>query len=218
LDGNIDWGLVLGTISAVFTFVILLTQYYSRVYVPRRKDKEEKRNTIYKPLLMDIGALIEKVRKREVFNPPFEWKSVEGKVSAQLYSKLQELFQEKTDNYHKWLKNNQDFIRFKGYFYLKSNLSDLEKEFLSLGEGALEYELYNSITSPVLEGEKVSLKWIEDNRPEFYERLTKCPSHKKLKTLLNWLNEENPSVVSLRKAEQDLLQLAENLRIRIGEF
>lgn len=218
MNGNPDWGLVLGVISAVFTFFILLTQYYSRVYIPRKKEKEEKSNAIYKPLLMDIDVLVEKVRKREVFNTPFDWKTVEGKISAQLYRRFQELFQEKTDNYYRLLKHNQDFVRFESYFYLNNNLSDLQKEFQSLGVGALEYELYNSIVSPVLEGEKVSVKWIEDNHPELYEHLTRCPSYKKINNLLNWLNEKSPSLISLRNAEKDLLEQAEKLKARLKEL
>lgn len=189
--------------------------YYYRVYRTRAKDKEQKRNEIYKPLLKDIDALIESVRVKKLFGPPFNWKTVEDKVSTQLYGRLQKLFQEKVDNYHQWLEHNQNFIRFKGYFYLKSHLPELEEEFKSLGFGGLEFQLYESIIIPLLEGEKITLRWLEDNRPELHENLIKCASYKKIKRLFNWLNKEDPCIVSLRKTEQDLLQLAEELRVEL---
>jgi hypothetical protein len=218
LNGNPDWGLILGAISAVFTFLLFLTQYYSRVYIPRRKDKEEKRNLIYKPLLMDVDSLIERVSKREVFGPPFNWKTVEGKVCAQLYRRLEELFQEKTNNYHRLLKHNQEFIRFRSYFYLYNNLSDFEKEFRSLGVGLLEYDLYNTILDPILEGRKVSLELIEENNPKLYEHLVKCPSYKKLKDLFDQFSEEDPCLIPLRNIEKDLLEQAEKLKVRLKDF
>lgn len=213
-----DWTLALGVLSAIFTFCILLTQVYSRVYIPREKAKETKRKEIYKPLLKDIDALIEKVRKKEPFNPPFNWKTVEEKVSAQLYRRLQNLFQENVDNYHNLLQHNKDFIRFKGYFFLNSQLSELQEEFHSLGVGGLEYELYNSIVTPILKGKKITLKWIEDNNPKLYEHLMKCQSYKKLKRLLDYLNKENPCIVPFRKAEQDLLQSAKELKNELKSF
>ena len=218
LNGNPDWSLVFAVLTAVFSFCALLTEIYYRVYRTRTKDKEQKRKEVYKPLLTDIDVLVEKVRKKEVFSPPFNWKTVEEKVSTRLYGKLQKLFQEKVDNYYKLLKHNQNFIRYFGYFYLNSNLSKLQKEYLGLGVGGLEFELYESIVTPILEGEKITLRWLEDNKPELYENLAKCPSYKTLKGLLDWLNEENPCIASLRKAEQDVLKSAEELKVELKKF
>lgn len=213
-----DWNLILTALSVIFSFCVLLTAIYYRVYIPREKAKEEKRVGIYKPLLKDVDALIEKVGERKAFSPPFNWKTVEDKVSTYLYVRLQKLFEDKYENYFKLLQHNQNFIRYEGYFYLNYHLSELQKEFKSLGVGALEYELYNTIVTSVLEGEKITLNWIEENNPELYEHLTRCPSYKKLKTLLDWLNEENPCIVSLRMAERDLLNYAEELKDELKKF
>lgn len=218
MNGDTNWILIFTALASIFSFLALLTEYYYRVHRPRAKDKEEKRDKIYKPLRKDLDALVESVRAREPFSPPFNWKTVEGDVSSQLFGRLQKLFEEETGNYHKWLKHNQDFIRFEGYFYLKSQLPKLEKEFKSLGVGGLEFELHKSIVAPLLEGEKITLRWLEDNSPELHENLMKCESHKKLKRLLDYLNEENPCIVAFRKAEQDLLQSAKELKCDLKSF
>jgi predicted nucleotidyltransferase len=139
-------------------------------------------------------------------------------VSTQLFEKLQKLFQDKVGDYYKLLEHNQNFIRFQGYFYLNSHLSELQEEYQSLGVGSLEFELYESVLTPILENEKITLRWLEDNKSELYENLTKCPSYKKLKTLLDWLNDENPSSENLRKAEQELIQSAEELKNELRKF
>lgn len=215
---NLDWGLILGAISAVFTFLLLLTQYYSKVYIPRKKDKEEKRNLIYKPLLKDVDSLIESVTKKEPLKLPFNWKTVEEKVSPKLYGKLQKLFQDDASTYYNLLAHNQDFIRFKAYFYLYEHLSELEKEYHSLGVGALEYEIYDAIVTPILEGEKVTLKLIEERKPKLYEYLLQCKSYKKLKNLLDYLNKENPCLEYLKASEQDLLIFAEKIRKELKKY
>ena len=216
MNGNI--GLVFTALLAIFGFFGLLMEYYYRVHRPREKDKKQKRNEVYKPLLKDVDVLIESVRVKEPFSPPFNWKTVEGKVSSQLFRRLQKLFQEKADNYYKWLEHNRNFIRFKGYFYLKSHLPELEEEFKNLGFGGLEFQLYESIVMPLLESEKITLRWLEDNRPELHENLMKCQSYKKLKRLLDYLNKENPCIVPFRKAEQDLLQSAKELKNELKSF
>lgn len=216
MNGNI--GLVSTALLAIFGFFGLLMEYYYRVHRPREKDKKQKRNEIYKPLLKDVDVLIASVRVKEPFSAPFNWKTVEGKVSSQLFRRLQKLFQEKADNYYKWLQHNKDFIRFKGYFFLNFQLSELQEEFHSLGVGGLEYDLYNSIVTPILKGKKITLKWIEDNNPKLHENLMKCQSYKKLKRLLDYLNEENPCIVPFRKAEQDLLQSAKELKNELKSF
>lgn len=213
-----DWALALGVLSAIFTFCILLTQYYSRVHVPRRKDKEQKREQIYKPIIRNVDALVEAVKEKKEFREQFNWKTVEGKVSRELYKKLQKLFEEKVDIYHKWLKHNRDFIRFQGSFYLDSSLPELEGEFRKLGAGKLEYELYNSIITSLLQGKKITLKLLEDSKPDFFHNLAKCPNHKELKKLLDWLNEDTPAMESLREAEQDLLKYADELKIELKKF
>lgn len=215
---NIDWSLVFLALTTIFSFFVMLMEYYYRVYRPRAKDKEQKRSEIYKPLLMDVDALIEIVRAKKFFSPPFNWKTVEDKVSTDLFMRLQKLFQEKVDNYHKLLKHNNDFIRFKGYYYLNSHLPELQEEYKSKGFGGLEFQLYESIIIPLLEGEKITLRWLEDKRPELHETLMKCQNYKKLKRLLDYLNEENSSIVPFRRAEQDLLQLAKKMKDEFKSF
>lgn len=165
-----------------------------------------------------MDALIEKVTKKEKFSPPFNWKTIEDKVSTQLYEKLQRLFEEKYDYYYKLLQHNQIFVRFKNYFYLNSSLSELQEEFRKLGFGKLEYELYESIVTLILEGEKITLRWLEEKKTELYEKLEKCPSYKKTKKLFDWLNEENPSIISFRRVTQDLLQSAKELEHELKSF
>lgn len=213
-----DWALALGVLSAIFTFCILLTQYFSRVHVPRRKDKEQKREQIYNPIIRNVDALVEAVKEKKEFREQFNWKTVEGKVSIELYKKLQKLFEEKVDMYHKWLKHNKDFIRFQGSFYLGSSLPELEGEFRKLGVGRLEYELYDSIMTSLLEGKQITLKLLEDSKPDFFNNLSKCPSYKELKKVLDWLNEDTPAMESLREAEQGLLKYVAELRVELKKF
>lgn len=72
--------------------------------------------------------------------------------------------------------------------------------------------------TPILEREKITLGWLEDNNFELSTILKKCSSYEKLKSLLDWINEENPSIISFRKTEQDLLQLAEKMKAELKKF
>lgn len=218
MNGNVEWSLVFTAILVIIGFFGLLMEYYYRVHRPREKDKEQKRNEIYRPLIKDVEALLERVRKREPFSPPFNWETVEEKVSAKLYSKLQKLFRDDASSYYNLLAHNQDFIRFKAYSYLHEHLAELEKEYHSLGAGVLEYEIYTAIVSPILEGEKVSLKLIEERKPKLYEYLLQCESHKKLKDLLDYMNKENPCLKYLEASEQDLLMSAEKMREELKKY
>lgn len=217
LNGTVDWNLIFTALLVIFGFFGLLMEYYYRVHRPREKDKEQKRNGIYKQLLNDIDTVLEKVDQKEPVTTPFNWKTVEGNVSTKLYDKFVKLYDE-VDYYHKLLQHCKNFVRFKGFFYLKNHLSELEEEFRRLGVGALEYDLYDSIMKPLLQDEKITLRWLEEKKPELYANLEKCPSYKKLKNLLDWLNEENPCFISLRKIVQNLLNSAENLKAEVKSF
>lgn len=218
MNGNVEWSFVFTAVLVIFAFLGLLMEYYYRIYRPREKDKEQKRNGIYKPLLNDVDTLIANVKEKKPYGAPFNWKTVEDRVSTQLYGRLQNLFLEKVDNYYKLLEHNQNFVRFSSYFYLKAHLSELDEEFKNLGVGALEFELYDSMVTPILNGKKITLRELEDKKPELYENLAKCASFKKFKELLCGLNEENPCIESLRKAEQDLLQSAIELKNELKSF
>ena len=101
---------------------------------------------------------------------------------------------------------------------MKNHLSELEAEFRSLGVGALEHELYDLIVKPILQCDQITLGLLEEKKPEFYTNFEKCLSYKKLKKLLDWLNEENPCLLSFRKTEQNLLQLTEDLKDELKSF
>ena len=215
---NTDLILLFTALTTIFSLGAFLTEYYYRVHRPRAKDKEQKRGEIYKPLLNNIEKLIEKVRAKEEFRDIFNWRTVEERVSAHLYVKLERVFQEKVDKYNSLLKHNQDFIRFKGYYYLNAHLPELQKEYLSLGVGGLEFDLYEIIVKPILESQKISLRWLEEHKPDLYEHLTKCPKYKRIKDLFSWMNEEIPSVITFRNVEQDLLQSAKELKNELESF
>jgi len=215
---NVDWALIIASIAAIFTAITAITGLYRLVYVPKTKDKERKREDTYKPLLQDVDALIESVKKRVNFGAPFNWKTVEERVSPKLFEKLEELFEVKADRWYRLLEHNREFVRFRCYFYLDKNLENLQKEFKALGVGALEYELYQAIVTPVLEGEKISLRWLEDNKPELFENLKKCQSYKSIKNLLDCINAESPCLIFYKNAEQDLLQSAEKMKRELKKF
>lgn len=113
------------------------------------------------------------------------------------------------------LEHHRNFVRFKGYFYLNSHLSKLQEEYRKLGVGSLEFILYKSVVTPILEGEKITLRWLEDHNSNLYENLTKCSRHKKIRNLFEWLNEENPSIKNLKRAEQELLQLTKEVKDKL---
>ena len=118
------------------------------------KARDEKREKIYKPLLQDVDALTESVKKRKNFSAPFNWKTVEENVSPKLFEGLTELFEVKAGSWYNLLEHNREFIRLECYFYLDKNIENLQKEFKELGVGALESELYEAIVTPILEREK----------------------------------------------------------------
>jgi len=218
LSENVNWSLVFTALATVFSFIAAITEIYYRVHIPRTKDKERKREDIYKPLLKDVDALIESIEKRTKFSPPFNWRTVEEKVSPKFFEKLNDLFDVRADRYYKLLEHNREFVRLQVYFYLDKNLENLKTEFKNLGVGGLESELYQVIVSPILEGEKISLRWLEDNKPELFENLKKCPSCKNIKSLLDWLNEESPCGIYYKNAEHDLLQSAEKIKRELKRF
>ena len=211
-----EWTLILTAIGILIAFCALVIGYYSKVHIHKRKEKEQKREEIYKPLLSNITLIIEGIKKRDGYVPDF-WESLEGKVSPKLYEKLK-IFHNSADDYFKLLKHNQDFIRYKIYFYWNYHLPDLEKECNGLGLGNSEYNLYTSIVTPILNGEIVTLDWIKNNKKDFYKRLLQCPHYEKLEELLKWLKDENPCIQSLGKAEQELLQSAEKLKLELEKF
>ncbi len=218
LNGNSDWGLVLTALLVVIASFGLLMEYYYRVHRPREKDKEQKRNEIYKPLVNNLNILIERVKQKEAVITPFDWKTVEDKVPAQLFERIQNLYEDKVDYYQRLSQHIKDFIRYKICFDLNSYLSGLQEEFHKLGVGKLEYELFNSIVTPIMDGEKITLRWLEENKPELYENLEKCPNHKRLKELLDSLNEENPCIMSFRKIVHDLLQSTKEIEDKMKSF
>lgn len=211
-----ELNLIVATIGVFIAFCTLVIAYYTKIHIKRKKDKEQKREEIYKPLLSEIDDLIEKVKNKERFTPSI-LKKVEGKISSNIYERLQKISQE-TNNYYELLKQNKDFLRFKNYFYLTYHLPDLKREYHSLGMGSLEFELYGVIVTPILDGESITLAWIRDNNREFFKRLLKCPSYEKLDELLKWLSEKNPYVQYVEEAQQNLLQSAENLKIELKKF
>jgi len=215
---NVNWTLVFAAIAAIAGSIAAAIQVYSKVYVPRSKEKEIKRETFYKQLLDDVDALIESVQKRQEFHELFNWRTVERKVSPRLFERLTDLFEVKAKHWYNLLEHNREFIRLKCYFYLDKNLESLETEFKSLGVGALEFELFQAIATPILEGEKISFRWLDDNKPDLFENLKKCPSYKKIKALLDWLNKESPCYVFYKNAEKDLMQSVNEMKLELKRF
>ncbi len=215
---NINWTLIIAAIAAIMTSIAALIQVYSKVYVPRSKDKERKREEIYKPLLNDVNALIISIKKREKFREVFDWKTVEEKVSPKLFEKLKELFEVKADRWYKLLEHNREFVRFQCYFIANNSLENLPTEFKNLGAGNLGVVLYEAVGARILEGEKISLRWLEDNNPDLLETLKKCPSYKNIKNFMDWINVESPCLVYSKNAEEDLLQSAQKMISEVKSF
>ena len=210
--------ITIATIAAIFTAITAITGVYRFVYIPKMKARDEKREKIYKPLLQDVDALTESVKKRKNFSAPFNWKTVEENVSPKLFEGLTELFEVKASSWYKLLEHNRDFVRLQCYFYLDKNIENLQKEFKELGVGALESELYEAIVTPILEREKISLRWLEDNKNVLFENLKKCPSYKNINNLLDWVNKESPCLIFYKNAEKSLLQSVQKMRSELKSF
>ena len=215
---TVNWTLVFTALTAIFSFIAAITEIYYRVYIPRSKDKDKKREDVYKPLLNDVDVLIASVKKREKFSEVFNWKTVKEKVSPKFFEKLKELFEVKAHLWYKLLEHNRDFLRYQCYFYVNTNLENLQKEFGSLGSGNLGNVMFEVTDKPLIESEKISLRWLEDNQPELFELLKKCASYKSLKSLFDWINVESPCLVYYKNAEQDLMQSAQKMRNELKSF
>lgn len=218
MSENVNLGLILTVLTTIFSFIAAITEIYYRVYVPRSKEKEIKRETFYKQLLDDVDALIESVQKRQEFHEPFNWRTVQRKVSPRLFERLTDLFEVKAKRWYNLLEHNREFIRLQCYFYLDKNLESLKTEFKNLGVGALESELHQAIATPILEGEKISFRWLEDKKPDLFENLKKCPSYKKIKDLLDWLNKDSACYVFYKNAEKDLVQSVNEMKFELKRF
>ena len=212
---TVNWTLLFTALTAIFSFIAAITEIYYRVYIPKSKEKEKKREDVYKPLLNDVDALIISIKKREKFSEVFNWKTVEEKVSPKLFEKLKELFEVKADRWYKLLEHNREFVRFQCYFIANNSLENLPTEFKNLGAGNLGLVLYEAVGTRVLEGEKISLRWLEDNESDLLETLKKCPSYKNIKNFLDWINVESPCLIYSKNAEQDLLQSIQKMRTEL---
>jgi hypothetical protein len=151
---NVDWALIIAAIAAIMTSIAAIIQVYSKVYIPKSKDRERKRIEIYNPLLSDVDALINSINKRDKFSEVFDWKTVKGKVSTKLFEKIKELFEVKINYWYKLLEHNREFVRLQCYFYVNNNLENLQSEFKSLGLGNLAHMIFQAVCTPLLEEKK----------------------------------------------------------------
>jgi len=211
----VDWNIIF----AIGSIGSLIVTFYRWVYC-RHKDKVAKeREEIYKPLREDVQALTDSVKNFEnerCEQPPVFWKTIEGKVSSKFYGRLEELFEKKFGEYCNWLKASEALIRYKIYFYMGTHLRGLGEEFKNLGVGVLEYKLYGSLLLPILRGESMSPSWFKEHDPSLYEEIEKCPRSKDIRSLLNWLNEREPCIETLRRIRHDLMGQAEKVKNEVN--
>ena len=206
-----DWTAIL----AIGSIGSLIVTFYRWVYCPHKEKIAREKEEIYKPLYRDIEILTKSVKNFEEERCgqhfPF-WKTLEGKASSDLYSKLEELFEKRFREYCSWLKASQNFIRYTIYFYVDMHLRKLDEEFKNLGVGSFEYKLYSSLVLPILYGESMSLAWFKEHDLSLWEDIEKCPHSKDIRNLFKWLKEHNPCIESVRESRKDLIKLAENLK------
>lgn len=201
--------------ATALTVYLLLNRKWEIPTIAMKKSSKEKEE-VYKPLRRDVEKLIERVRMLDGVEPLEQpltfWKETEGRISSNLYSKLENLFEKEFREYCDWLKTSKDFIRYKIYFYVNMHIKKLKEEYEGLGVGSFEYNLYSSLVIPVIRGDNISVTWFEEHNPNLWENIIKCPHSKDIRSLLEWLKERNPCIETLRKTQSDLIKLAENLR------
>jgi len=182
------------------------------IYIERQnrsKDKEE----IYKPLRQDVEKLVDSVKDFKSYEKPLTfWKDMEGRISFSFYSKLEDIFEKRFKEYSNWLKASQEFIRYKIYFLVNNYLNKLQKEYEDLGVGSFENHLYESLSMPVIRGDALSIPWFEEYDPKLWVNIVKCAHSEDIRRLLEWLREPNPCIESLKRAQSDLIKLAETLK------
>jgi len=163
---TVDLTIILMGLTAIGALGAFIVEFYHRVYLPRKSQKDEDRKLIGSVLLPSIEDIIMKAKKFEELSIPTE---VRTKIQdLPKYTEKIDDFNKKIERYNSLLKICNNFITYGLWYVCYFNPLGLTKDFGELSDSPLGDKLSIYLRDPILKGEDIQISWLKDNYPEFW--------------------------------------------------
>lgn len=208
-----DWVLyIIYSLTAIGSIVVAIITYYRWIYYPKRERQDRIKNIFLKPLLKIIFSLKEKIEQYSIpgINPLSKLFDEQSSEVTNELTTLKENLEYSIETYRVWLHEANDFIRGRIWhivYYQGTVGNVLATEYEEKGVGSLGDVLASSLSTRILEGQKITISWFNDNVSEKYtEAIKNCKHNQDFKDILGSIDKirDRPVLEKLRQ-ERDLL-------------
>jgi len=200
-----DWFVFFIAIGAIGSLII---EFYYRIYRERKKTE----GIFLNPLLESISS--SKKQIEQYYIPSFIALSKlfnSSEVTGTLINLKKDL-EHSVETYRVWLSEANEFIRGSIWYivYRQGTVGNmLAKEYEKEGCGSLGDMLIQFLAHPILEGQKITIGWFNDNvdvEEKYIEAIKKCEHHRDFKDILGSIDKiKDHQILKKLKEERDLL-------------
>ncbi|MCK5261455.1 MAG: hypothetical protein KAJ44_04685 [Thermoplasmatales archaeon] len=208
-----EWVLyIIYSLIAVGTIASAIITYYKWIYYPKREKRERIKNIFLRPLLKIIPSLKEEIEQYSIPNlDPLS--KLFDKHNSEVTNELTTLkgdLERRIETYRDWLSEANDFISGRIWYivYYQGIVGNkLATEYEEKGIGSLGHDLVRFLATPILEGQKITISWFNDNVSEKYtEAIKNCKRYQDFKNTLGLIDKiRERQVLKKLREERDFL-------------